>query len=468
MDEKKLFDIVESYRDDIINTLRRWINVPSLGTARTAENAPFGDEVRRMLDTALADAKAMGFETYDCDGYAMHAQMGGGERTMGILCHLDVVPVGEGWTKDPWGGEVEDGKIFGRGTADDKGCGVLSLYAMKAVREAGIPLKDGVRLILGCDEETGMTDMVHYASKIKMPDYGFSPDAEFPVINIEKGHLYIRLEGRAGDEPGDIAVQELNAGERANVVPGTAYALLKVKDGSAFEKKLSAIAAETGFDLKTEDTGESIKLIATGLGSHASMPQLGKNAAGMLLIALDRLEIGGQMGKMIKAVAEKIGIEYDGAKLGIACKDEQSGVLTCNIGILRGDESFISIVLDIRAPISADYSALCGSAVMALKGSGVGVSLMSASEPYVVSADHPVVKGLIDAYTEVTGQQGYAFAIGGGTYSRMMPNTVAFGPNFPGDTDMCHMPDEYMDIEKMMKAAKIYALAIAKLAGAEE
>ena len=469
MDENRLFEIVESYRGDILKTLQKWINVPSIGAAPSGENAPFGADVRRMLDTALKDARDMGFETRDFDGYAMHAQMGAGEKTMGMLCHLDVVPVGDGWTKDPWGGEVENGKLYGRGTADDKGCAVLALYAMKAVREAGIPLKYGVRLILGCDEETGMTDMRHYASKIKMPDFGFSPDAEFPVINIEKGHVNLRLSGSGEQgESENIRVLELNAGERANVVPGIARAVISAKDEAALRNNLNRIIAETGFELKlTKRDGNVCELTAKGQGSHASMPELGKNAAGMLLIALKKLGVGGKMGLMIAALADKVGMEGDGKSLGIACRDEESGALTCNLGILRSDETHVDVVLDIRAPICCDYDRLFGQVLRTIKGSGLTLGLLGESPVYHVDKDHEVVRGLIDAYTRVTGQQGYAFAIGGGTYSRMMPNCVAFGPNFPGDTDMCHMPDEYVDIDKFMTAAKIYALAIARLAGAE-
>ena len=469
MNENRLFDIVESYREDILKTLQKWISVPSIGTAPSGEDAPFGANVRRMLDMALKDATDMGFETREFDGYAMHAQMGQGAKTMGMLCHLDVVPVGDGWTKDPWGGKIENGKLYGRGTADDKGCAVIAMYAMKAVREAGIPLRHAVRLILGCDEETGMTDMRHYASKIKMPDYGFSPDAEFPVINIEKGHVNLCLSGYAEEEGSDgIRILELDAGERPNVVPGTARAKFRAGNEQALKAKLQDMISETGFELTLTKLGEDTYMLnAKGLGSHASMPELGKNAAGMLLIALKKLEIGGKMGKMVSMLADVLGMEGDGKSLGIACEDEESGKLTCNLGILRGDKAHITAVLDIRAPICCKFDVLYGQVLRTLKGSGLTLELLSESPVYHVDKNHEVVKGLIDAYTRVTGRQGYAFAIGGGTYSRMMPDCVAFGPNFPGDTDMCHMPDEYVDIEKLMTAAKIYALAIARLAGAE-
>ncbi len=469
MDYKKLDAIVETYREDILETMKRWIAIPSVQAPRAAENAPFGKETRRMLDTAMADASGMGFETKDFDGYAMHAQMGHGEKTLGILCHLDVVPAGDGWQHDPWGAEIEDGRLYGRGIADDKGAAILSLYAMKAVREAGVKLKDGVRLILGCDEETGMTDMRYYAAHSDLPDYGFSPDAEFPVINIEKGGLSLNLLAATGGEDGaELPVYELYAGVRQNVVPGTAWAKLGVNDMAKFEKKLNAVREETGFELNCEYEDGICRLIAVGQSAHASVPHLGKNAAGMLLIALDRLNAGGGSRRAIKGLAELLGLDGTGRALGIACEDEISGALTCNLGILRYDQSQLSARLDIRYPLCANEETMCGQAVKSVARYGMSVELAGSHAPHHVPAEHKVVKGLLKAYSEATGTPGYAFAIGGGTYSRCMPNTVAFGLNFPGDTDMCHMPDEYMEVEKMMLSARILARAICELAGEGE
>lgn len=469
MDYQRLDAIVDSYREDILETMKRWIAIPSVQAPRAAENAPFGKETRRMLDTAMADASDMGFETKEFDGYAMHAQMGHGEKTLGILCHLDVVPAGDGWKHDPWGAEIENGRLYGRGIADDKGAAILSLYAMKAVREAGVKLKDGVRLILGCDEETGMTDMRYYAAHSDMPDYGFSPDAEFPVINIEKGGLSLNLTAVTGGEEGaELPVYELYAGVRQNVVPGMAWAKLGVSDRASFEERLEAVRRETGFELKCEYEDGTCRLIAVGQSAHASVPHLGKNAAGMLLIALDRLNAGGGSRRAIKGLSELLGLDGTGRALGIACEDEASGALTCNLGILRYDQNRLSARLDIRYPLCASEEIMCGQAVKSAAKYGMGVELVGSHTPHHVPAEHKVVKGLLKAYSEATGLPGYAFAIGGGTYSRCMPNTVAFGLTFPGDTDLCHMPDEYMEIEKMMLSARILARAICELAGEGE
>ena len=468
MDMKKLDAIVDSYRDEIVSDIQKWVAIPSV-LSEPAENAPFGIEGRKMLDLALDTARGYGFDVRDLDGYCGDVTLCEGEQTMGMLCHLDVVPAGDGWTKDPWGGEIEDGKLYGRGTMDDKGPALAALHAMRAVREAGIPMKDGVRLILGCDEETGMTDMAYYKSKLPMPDYGFSPDAEFPVINIEKGGLGLVLSAYTESEEGaEIPVYELYAGIRSNVVPGIATAKVGYTDFAALADKIAAVAAARDFALTVKDMGEGVaEITAEGKSAHASTPEHAKNAAGMLLIALSDMGAGGGSKKAIAALADKLGLEYDGASLGIKIADEESGALTCNLGILRFDGRHISARLDIRYPITADEEKMCGQACMALTGTGLALTRAGGHAPHHVSKDHKVVKGLVKVYSEVTGTPGYAFAIGGGTYSRCMPNTVAFGFNFPGDVDTCHMPDEYVDIDKLMLSVKIFAHAIAELAGAE-
>jgi len=469
MNLEKLDMIVDSLKDEMIRDAQRWVAIPSV-QADPAEGAPFGAEVRRMLDLALEDARRYGFEVRDVDGYAGDISLGSGEQTMGMLCHLDVVPAGDGWQHDPWGGEIEDGKIFGRGTSDDKGPALCALYAMRAVKEAGIPLKDGVRLILGCDEETGMTDMRYYASKYKMPDYGFSPDAEFPVINIEKGGLNMVLSKVTGGEDGaDMPVYSLYAGERPNVVPAYAKAVVGLNGMafSALNEKLAAIQAEnSAFSLEANDLGDGkAEIIAHGRNAHAAMAELGVNAAGMLLITLKKLNAGGGSRDAIAMLADVIGMEYDGKSLGIFCEDELSGKLTCNLGILRYDGVNISALLDIRFPICGDQATMLGQAAMTVSPAGMAVTRESGRQPHHIPAEHKIVRGLLKVYHDVTGNEAYTIAIGGGTYSRMMPNTVAFGPGMPGEMDLCHMPDEHIKIENMLIGTKVFAHAIAELAG---
>ena len=471
MDYSRLDACVEELREELLADLKRWIAIPSvLGEA--APNAPFGLETRRMLDLALETARGYGFEAREFDGYCGDVSLGSGEETMGILAHLDVVPLGDGWTHDPLGAEIVDGRVYGRGVIDDKGPALAALYAMRAVRDAQIPLKDGVRLILGCDEETGMQDMRHYASVNKMPDYGFSPDAEFPVINIEKGGLGIRLSRNTeGEDGAELPVYSLYAGVRPNVVPGVATAEIGLNGLTleALQEKLNAInAAHEKFDVIAErlENGNA-RITATGVSAHASLPHLGVNAAGMLLIALKELGAGGGSKETIACLADTLGLEGDGKSIGIAVADELSGALTCNLGILRYDGHLLTARLDIRYPICADETTMCGQIAMAVSPAHIAVMRMGGHGPLHVPAEHKVVRGLLKVYHDVTGQPAYPIAIGGGTYSRCMPNTVAFGPVFPGDEDPCHMPDESIEIDKLMLSVKIMAHAIAELAGGQ-
>ena len=470
MNYEKLDALVESYKDELIENIQKWVSVPSIQGPAAGENAPFGAEVRRMLDMALEDGRRFGFEVRDIDGYAGDISYGSGPETMGMLAHLDVVPLGDGWQHDPLGGQIDGGRIYGRGTTDDKGPALCALYAMRAVKEAGIPLKDGVRLILGCDEETGMSDMRYYASKLKMPDYGFSPDAEFPVINIEKGGMNVLLSKVTGGEAGaGIPVYSLYAGERPNVVPSEAKAVIglgAMRLQDLADRLTDIEAAHEDFHLSCAEISDNrAEIIATGVNAHGAMPHLGVNAAGMLLIALKELNAGGGSKDAIAMLADVLGMETTGERLGIACKDELSGALTCNLGILRYDGNEISAHLDCRYPICGDETAMLGSAVKAVAPAGLSVRLIGSHAPLHVPAEHKIVRGLLKVYHEVTGLEPYTIAIGGGTYSRMMPNTVAFGVCFPGDMDVCHIADEYIDIEKMMLGVKIFAHAIAELAG---
>lgn len=467
IDYEKLDARVAELKDELIRDIQAWVAVPSVqGEAQPGK--PFGAEVARMLDLALDTARKYGFEARNIDYYAGDISMGGGEQTMGMLAHLDVVPAGEGWTHAPFGGEIEDGKIYGRGAIDDKGPALCALYAMRAVRDAGIPLRDGVRLILGCDEETGMSDMRYYASKQAMPDYGFSPDAQFPLINIEKGGVNVELSYRgAGEADAEVPVYEIYAGERPNVVPAAARAIVGTAKVPAAELKARILdhAARAGQKLSVKDLGGGrAEISAEGVLSHGSLPELGVNAAGALLIALNEIGAGAGVRPALKMMAECVGMEPDGASLGVKCADELSHNLSCNLGIVRWDGENFSATLDIRYPLCTDEVKILGNIACAVSKYGASLRRIGGHEPLHVPAEHRIVRGLMQVYNELTGENAKPLAIGGGTYSRMMPNTVAFGVVFPDQEDCCHIADEYIEIERMMQAVRIYAHAIAELA----
>lgn len=454
--DAKLNAMIESMHDEMIDTLQKWIRVPSV-KGEAAPGAPFGREVRSMLDMALADCEQMGFKTQNFDGYIAHADLGEGsdEDALAILAHLDVVPEGDGWKYPPYGAVIENGRMYGRGTSDDKGPAVAALYAMKAVKDVGIPLRRKVRLILGCDEESGWEDIAHYNKVATMPRMGFSPDASYPIINIEKGICRLELHGVLSNE--GLQVIAFNNGERPNVIPGRASAL--VAGDAATVAQAEAAAKKLDIPAEVQLTDKGVSITVTGISGHAAYPETARNANGEMLLLLRELGVQGDL----RLLADKIGLDYKGEGLEISVSDGISGYLTCNLGIIRAGEGGVYATLDIRYPVMTNPDMIIKNVSASLPG--MRVEAMEVKEPHHVPAGSELVQNLLDAYHEVTGYERKCLYTGGGTYARSLQEGVAFGASFPQDEDLAHQANEYADIEGLYKNIKIFALAIVKLAG---
>ncbi len=450
--ERKVYEMIDGYRDEFTKMLRRWVQVPSVKGEAEA-GAPFGKEVRRMLDLAVEDARKMGFEVREFDGYACDISMGETEEPIGVLAHLDVVPAGDGWTREPFAAGIENGKMYGRGTNDDKGPALAALFAMRALRDAGIPMRKGIRLILGCDEESGWEDMEYYGTKEKIPDIGFSPDAGFPLINTEKGMLVFHL--RAAAAKSGLEVLKMATGDRLNVIPGECRAL--VAGGEEIRARAEDYAKKTGLPYTAEKTADGVVLTATGIPGHSAYPEGRRNAIGMMLLLLKELGAEGP----VATLAEAVGTESDGRSLGCACRDEISEGLTCNMGILRLEGSEWFGTLDLRCPVTADQEKLKAEIKSHLPGFTVTVDTQK--PPHHVPPESKLVKSLLAAYEEETGLEGKPMSTGGGTYAKVLKQGVAFGALFPDEEDLAHQADEYADIDRLMTAMKIYANALSRL-----
>lgn len=455
----KLDGILNDLRQPMLETLKQWVRIPSVKDT-PAPGAPFGTALRAMLDRAMEDCEKLGLDARGFDGYIGHADMGEGadEDALAILAHVDVVPVGDGWTMEPFGAQVKDGKLYGRGVSDDKGPAVAALYAMHAVQLAGIPLKRKVRLILGCDEESGWQDIDHYKQVATMPRMGFSPDGSYPVISLEKGMFRARLVGETSGE--GLQVIRFDVGDRPNVVPGQATAT--VRGDEALAHRAEEIAAGYGWPLTASHEDGVVTLHAIGINGHAAMPWHARNAIGQVLLTLRDLGAQGAL----KVLADAIGTQHDGKGLGIALSDGMSGPLTCNLGIIRVSDGQVSAQLDIRCPLMTNPEML--EKMLALHVPGLELRDVGFRPPHFVPAQSELVTQLLDAYHEVTGLPRETLAIGGGTYARSLKQGVAFGAQFPDDEDVAHQADEYMKLESLYKNMRVFAYAIVKLAGAGE
>lgn len=407
-------------------------------------NAPFGKENAACLDYVLNKCRELGFTTYNCDYRAGHAEIGQGDEVFGILGHLDVVPAKEKtWKYNPYGAEIHDGVLYGRGALDDKGPMIACLYAVKALVDAGYSFKRKVRLIFGCNEETGMGDIPYYLSKMPAPDVAISPDGDFPIINREKGIIGFRVNcGKVNSN-----ILNINAGIRRNIVPDECFA--EIKKGA----DLSRLSKE----IIVEQNGNTIVLTAKGVASHGATPDKGVNATWKIFQALNMLYPDDAA---VKYAWEKM-CDYTGKKWGVNLCDKESGELTANIGVVRVTDSQLIITVDVRHPVT--YT---NEQVIKLfeRCSGIAkITVASASQPLFVPESSPLVQTLISAYTTATGTKGYTIAIGGGTYSRCISNCVAFGPEFPNEDAIIHQPNERIALSRLFELAKIYMQAIKQL-----
>lgn len=454
---QQVLQFIEQNKEEMISTLAEWIKVPSVKSA-PAPNAPMGEEIGKMLEKAMQDCKNIGLNVRNFDGYACDARMGKiGEDPLAVLAHIDVVPTGDNWEKDPFGAIIEDGYMYGRGTQDDKGPAVVALFAMKAILQANVPLKREIRLILGTDEESGWECMKYYQQHCDMPRSGFSPDASYPVINTEKGQIRVDVTAKPSKE--GLQVVKLYTGERTNVIPGKCEAT--VVGDAALAEKAKQFACEMDCPLAVRVDGTHVVLETTGIPGHAAMPEGARSAVGLMLRLLEKLGAKGA----IAGLAQKVGSEVYGESLGIQVQDKTSGPLTLNMGIIRIDAEQVYTVFDIRFPMLANHNALFNTIQATLAPFGFTAALMSATEPHHVSPSTELVQKLLQAYREETGDMSEPMATGGGTYAKTLEEGVAFGSIFPDELELAHQAGEKCSIDNLMRNARIIANALLLLAG---
>ncbi|MBR5125210.1 MAG: dipeptidase PepV [Oscillospiraceae bacterium] len=446
-----------SMQDDLLACLQENLRIPSVeGTPE--EGAPYGIHVRRSLDHALESAAKLGFRTCNVDNHIGWCEYGDGEEMVAVLGHLDVVPAGDGWSFDPWGGEIRDDRIFGRGTMDDKGPSIAAMFALKALAESGLPLRRRIRILFGCNEETGAQDVKYYLNHGgEIPVMGFTPDAEFPCIHGEKGIINAHC-SRSYTQTGNLRIVSIQGGTAPNVVPNYAKAELLC------DKNTVRAICEKSFDKITftaTDTGVLVE--AVGENAHGSTPWLGENAIGRLILALNELPFEGEAADIIRFLAEKLGMDTIGKASGIHLWDEPSGNLSLNWGTLNADDSTLSLIVNYRYPVTYEF-ADCGPEFQSLFESNGFTVKQSHKEKLYIPADSELVKILLNVYKDHTGIDGKPVCIGGGTYAKCLPNIIAFGPIFPGDEVREHKPDEFMEIPKLMKNAQIIASAMYEMA----
>ena len=454
---------VLNHKEDLLKDLFELLSVRSILGTDITEETPFGSGPREALDLILSFGERDGYKTKLVENKAGHIEVGQGEELFGILGHVDVVPVVEAdWTSHPFKPEIRDGKIFARGSLDDKGPTMAAYYAVKLLDKLGVKWNKRVRVIIGSDEETGFRCVEAYFKHEEQPASGFTPDAMFPLVYAEKARATFdhKLKFVVEDGNYNYKLVKFNGGQVLNMVIASAKAEL-VGEVSDIKEKFENFLAQEKLDgeVTVEDT---IKLTLKGKAAHGSTPQYGINGATKLAEFLSTLGLDNNGKNFVDYIVEKLANDPFGEKLGIDYSDNEMGEATYNYGILEYNlEKKVGIVsTDCRHPMKFDLVARLNG----VKVDNIDIEVTSTKEAHYVPKDDELVTTLMDVYRKHTGDtKNDAFVLGGGTYARCLKKGVAFGLLFPGKEDTMHQANEYLEVEDLLLATAIYAEGIYKL-----
>ena len=445
--KEDFLNLVDKYFDSFKESLKELVKIPSvLDEYRPNTDIPFGEANKEALEYMLALGKKDGFKTHNQDNYAGHIEFGEGEESLGLLAHLDVVPVtGQAWDNDPFTVVEKDGKLIGRGVNDDKGPLLASYYAIKMLKDLGFKPKMSIKLIMGCDEETGSRCLEHYFKYNPLPEIGFSPDACFPCINGEKAHQCVDIIGK---NDSNILVS-LKSGERYNIVPESAYMELTCD----YSKEYLEFLKENNYKGEVKDG----KYYAYGVAAHAMCPEKGLNASFILFEFLNKYTDVA----IAKYMTKYLTFDPFGAKLSLDKTYPEMGKLTLNVGVVSIDKDSIKIGCDLRIPADEMEEDIKKSFEASTKEFSLDCQMSSFTKVHYVSSDSKLVKTLVSSYQEFSGDyKNQAYCIGGGTYAKLMKGAVAFGPQFVGGADVDHQANEYIYESDYKLVLAIYAKAI--------
>lgn len=470
MYEEKFHDYFLAHKEAMLKDLEGLIAINSeQGPAE--EGKPFGPGPYQALHAAKALLEQYGFIVKNYDNYALTADLDEKERQLDMLCHLDVVPAGDGWSvTEPFVMKVQDGKVYGRGTADDKGPAICALYAMKAFKDLQIPLKKGVRLILGTNEETGSKDIEYYFSKEKSAPMTISPDADFPLIFLEKGRLggnFFAKNLKSGEGNPDVTILSLHAGQASNAVPGRARTLIKGIPADEWKIFTEHAGVDMGLAFEIEERDDAVSITVVGEGAHASSPEHGRNALTGLLTLLMSVESIRKNYPALEGLCKCFPHgDFRGHAMGVDLEDPVSGKTSLALTVLHLADDKAEGWFDLRGGIPATKDNTTDVIRRYLEEAGWTLDENAAlSEVHYVPRDSELVIKLMASYKKITGRDEEPLAIGGGTYVHEIENGVAFGCADPNVDNRMHGPDEFMSIDQMLLSCEIFADAILSICG---
>lgn len=443
---------INDYKNDILKDLKTLLEIKSV----SSDNE---EECQKALEFVLKRAKEMGFETKNIQGKAGHAEFGNKGKLCGVLTHLDVVPAGENWTYPPFTLTEAQGRLYGRGIADDKGAAIMSLYCLKALKDNNVIGNNTIRCIFGTDEEVGMTDMEAYFASEPLPEISFTPDNEYGICFAEKGILQVEIYMDRND--GKI-LSAIKSGNALNAVPDHAEALIYSSESEGYSIIDKVKTLEGYFDFK--ETIDGLVIISKGTAAHACQPEKGKNAVIYLAKLLSEFYDEEDLGTLCTFINTSIGADTDGTRLGLKVRDSVSKNLTVALSKVRINDNKAQLVLDIRYPVTIKGERIFKHIEKCAKRRNLNARIIHHSLPLYLPKESKAVQLLSDAYKDITCESPELYSTGGGTYARMLGGKgVAFGPVFKDDNTNMHNADESIDKDKFFKHGEICLQAMYKM-----
>ena len=440
------------YKEELLKDLEYFIGIESIDGEKN-------DECERALAFLLKRAQDFGLEYKLVTDKSVHIELGSGGKLCGVLAHVDVVPAGNNWSVIPFALTERDGRLYGRGVADDKGAALINLYCLRALKENGVEGKNTLRAIFGSGEETGMRDMAGYFEKQPLPDMAFTPDSDYGICYAEKGILHLRVSTPTNEAK---VLSQFHSGKAINAVPDLAYVML---DSSGYDEQLlMRLSDASSGNFEFNYTIDGLMIISRGKASHACEPHNGKNAAALLIDLITHAYDVHDIGALCSFIDYAINCETNGRSLGLKMSDSVSGELTVNLGMVHIEGATAEAYFDIRYPVTVKGDYIIRQFKAVAEYSGLDVEVLHHDKPLYVEKDSPLIRELSAAYESVTGEKPTLYTTGGGTYARKLKGRgVAFGPHFPGDPISMHNADESVDKENYFKHAQICLEAMYRL-----
>ena len=461
---KSIEEWFERHSDEMIKDLGRLLAINSVkGPAE--DGAPYGKGPRAALDAVCAMLEERGFSVDNFEDMIITAQIGPYPPLMGILAHVDVVGVGDGWDTDPFEMTVKDGKIYGRGATDNKGPSIAAMYAMYCARDLCPELRSGFQLLLGSGEEVGCLDIARYLEVNTPPPNVFTPDAGYPVVNTEKGRITPFFSASWEKSTELPRVVSITGGSTTNIVPDRATAVVEGFSISELERYCREYSEKTGASISADEGGGKCTIVAQGVSTHAASPDSGNNAQTALLEMLAAMPFAKSGGfDCIRSLNRLFPHgDYFGHALGIAMGDELSGNLTVNFGVLGFTEIDFTANFDSRTPICADDVDLLGIVQAAFDREGITMTNNTLSRSHHTPEDSLFVQTLLGIYEDYTGNTRECLASGGQTYVHEITGGVAFGSAMPGVDNLIHGVNEFIGVDQLIVSAKMFAQSILEM-----